>query len=119
MGAPLIAHRKSHLVTELDTFELRDPTGEGLARDTPWLDDQHPLYGTVASGELVWYLTIAGVDTIVPSGDPVEASDRPGIFIKPRSRTFIPSMVEDNPFLMRTGYADTLEGLPEPLRSPS
>jgi len=82
----------------------------------PWLDSEHPLYGKVAPGELVYYLTLAGEDTIVEDGLPVfnEKSSR---WVLPRSRTFIPASVEDNPFLMRTGYADTLEGLPEPLRS--
>jgi len=37
--------------------------------------------------------------------------------IQPRSRTFIPSLVSDNPYLMGTGYMATLQALPEPLRS--
>lgn len=36
---------------------------------------------------------------------------------KPMSRTFIPSSVEDNYFLMATGYKQKLQALPEPLRS--
>ena len=40
-----------------------------------------------------------------------------GELITPLSRTFIPSHVEDNPFLMATGYKATLQALPEPLRS--
>jgi len=82
----------------------------------PWLDPSHELFGKVRPGELVWYVTIEGVDTIVPDGGPylVPGTDR---VVLPRSRTFIPAKVEENPFLMEAGYADTLEGLPEPLRS--
>jgi hypothetical protein len=36
--------------------------------------------------------------------------------VTPRSRTFIPSLVQDNPFLKDT-YTSTLQALPEPLRS--
>jgi hypothetical protein len=35
----------------------------------------------------------------------------------PKSRTFIPSSVDDNLFLLTTGYKATLQSLPEPLRS--
>jgi len=37
--------------------------------------------------------------------------------ITPRSRTFIPSRITDNPHLLGTGYMSTLQALPEPLRS--
>jgi len=37
--------------------------------------------------------------------------------ITPMSRTFIPSSVSDNPFLVGTGYIAQLQALPEPLRS--
>lgn len=85
----------------------------------PWLDDEHPLYGEVAPGELVYYIIEDGKDTIVEDGCPVKVTSASGKtrWVLPRSRTFIPASVEDNPFLMRTGYADQLEALPEPLRS--
>ncbi len=35
----------------------------------------------------------------------------------PHTRTFIPAALRDNPFLKDTGYAATLDALPEPLRS--
>jgi hypothetical protein len=47
-----------------------------------------------------------GVETEVPEGTP-----------DAESRTFIPSRVTDNPYLMSTGYQRTLMALPEPLRS--
>ncbi len=37
--------------------------------------------------------------------------------ITPLARTFIPSMLRDNPFLRDTGYRAQLQALPEPLRS--
>jgi hypothetical protein len=37
--------------------------------------------------------------------------------IIPKSRTFIPSRVTDNYFYVRSGYIQTLQSLPEPLRS--
>jgi hypothetical protein len=46
--------------------------------------------------------------------DPIEHK---GQILTPRSRTFIPAKLEDNPILLQTGYAAVLDGLPEPLRS--
>ena len=76
----------------------------------PWLDDEHPLYGEVAPGELVYYIIEDGKDTIVEDGCPVKVTSASGKtrWVLPRSRTFIPASVEANPFLMRTGYADQL-----------
>src|SRR5262249_55416948 len=37
--------------------------------------------------------------------------------ITPRSRTFIPAKLCDNPILAATGYEATLQAMPEPLRS--
>jgi hypothetical protein len=36
---------------------------------------------------------------------------------KPKSRTFIPGKLSDNPYLINTDYKSTLDALPEPLRS--
>jgi hypothetical protein len=64
--------------------------------------------------ELRWYTTIDGEDVACEDGKPFT---RNGIEYHPRSRTFIPARLEDNPDLMKTGYAATLEAMPEPLRS--
>jgi hypothetical protein len=40
-----------------------------------------------------------------------------GEWIIPKSRTFVPARVEDNPYYMQSGYKATLQALPEPLRS--
>jgi len=78
-----------------------------------WLDPNHP--NRAKPGELRWYVTNEkGEDMEVPGSEPVLVGGEP---MKPQSRTFIPSSVEDNLFLLETGYKATLQSLPEPLRS--
>lgn len=80
----------------------------------PWLDDTHPR--PARAGELRWYLTNAdGVDEEVDGPDAVREID--GEVVRPMSRTFIPARVDDNIFLLTTGYKRQLASLPEPLRS--
>ena len=77
-----------------------------------WLDLER---GELAKpGELRWYVTADAGDMEVQSSAPVEVKGR---LVKPRSRTFIPARLEDNPGLLGTGYDATLDALPEPLRS--
>ena len=78
----------------------------------PWLDDQHP--NPAIPGELRWFAVLAGKDTEVEGPEPFEYE---GETITPKSRTFIPAGLKDNPFLSGTGYKAVLQGLPEPLRS--
>lgn len=78
----------------------------------PWLDKDHPK--PAEPGELRWFATIDGKDVEVESGATFKHGSET---IKPLSRTFIPSRVTDNPYLMSTGYMSTLQALPEPLRS--
>ena len=78
----------------------------------PWLDDQHPR--PALPGELRWYAVLDGKDVEVESGAALKFK---GELITPRSRTFIPARVEDNPVYMATGYKSVLQALPEPLRS--
>ena len=78
----------------------------------PWLDKKHA--NPAKPGELRWFATIDGKDVEVADGRPFTHK---GEQIKPQSRTFIPSRIADNPFLMGTGYMSTLQSLPEPLRS--
>ena len=78
-----------------------------------WLDPQHP--NPAKPGELRWYVTNEkGEDQEVPDGTPVMVG---GELMTPKSRTFIPSSVDDNLFYSTTGYKATLQALPEPLRS--
>lgn len=78
-----------------------------------WLDPNHP--NPAKPGELRWYVTNEkGEDEEVPDGTPVMVGND---MMQPKSRTFIPSSVDDNIFLLSTGYKATLQSLPEPLRS--
>lgn len=91
-----------------------DAAGEWVKRFwAAWLDPQHP--NPAKPGELRWYVTNAkGEDEEVPDGEPVMVGKD---LMVPKSRTFIPSSVDDNLFLSSTGYKATLQSLPEPLRS--
>lgn len=105
---------------------------------------QHPY--PAQPGELRWYATIDGVDTAVDeaalswfaqrdgkhwpveSGDPFQHEgswivpvrgfeDAAGTLVMAKSRTFIPASLKDNPILEATGYAATVDAMPEPYRS--
>lgn len=82
----------------------------------PWVD---PLFPNPAEpGELRWAYYDPKLDKTVwvdgPGSTVIEGEDAP---IEHKSRTFIPALLDDNPFLRETGYRATLQSLPEPLRS--
>lgn len=101
----------------------------------PWLDKTHP--NPAKPGELRWFTTKGDdQDFEVPDGrqfvfetdedgkltgemiydfDPLDYNAEQ--IITPKSRTFIPARLTDNPYYMATGYMSTLQSLPEPLRS--
>lgn len=98
----------------------------------PWLDKKHALYPTEPgklryvyvdpkTGKDVWILDDNGAPFVIVHDercydfDPLDY--RPEEIIKPESRTFIPSRITDNPFLVSTGYMAQLQAMPEPLRS--
>jgi len=93
----------------------------------PWLDAKHP--NPAAPGELRWFTTVKGKDEEVPDGRPFVLLDGKRVYdfdpdaharediIKPKSRTFIPARLTDNPYYMAGDYMSTLQALPEPLRS--
>lgn len=78
----------------------------------PWLGDTP----TATPGELRWFTTLPGEkqEREVESGKPFEHK---GQTVYPRSRTFFPARVTDNPYWEGTGYLATLQSMPEPLRS--
>ncbi len=105
-------------------------TAEGrwvIAYFGPWLDKNH--VNPAKPGEIRYYSTINGKDHECPNadrfvmfkGEPLYDFDptdfRPEKIITPKSRTFVPSRVTDNYFYVRSGYIETLQSLPEPLRS--
>ena len=78
----------------------------------PWLDSKHP--NPAEPGELRWFTTIKEQDVECAGPEPITVG---GEIVLPMSRTFIPSRVHDNPFLMGSHYYRQLQALPEPLRS--
>jgi hypothetical protein len=90
-----------------------DSDGEWVMRYwAPWLDEHHT--NPAGDGELRWFAVLDGKDTEVDGPDPFQWKQE---IVIPHSRSFIRSMVQDNPFLMESGYEQTLQALPEPLRS--
>lgn len=94
----------------------------------PWLDRKHPR--PAKPGELRYFTTIGdNQDYELEDGRPFVVVDGAPCYdfepteytaeqiITPKSRTFIPARVTDNPYYMETGYMSTLQALPEPLRS--
>lgn len=86
-----------------------------IGRFRPWLD---PTYHNPAKpGELRWVVTDPdGKDIWVDGPQPVSFPGRAKPTL-PKSRTFIPGKLSDNPYLANTNYAATLDAMPEPLRS--
>lgn len=83
----------------------------------PWLDKRHPH--PAKPGEIRFFAMLDGVERMLRNGLPFWWTGESGKkeLIEPKSRTFIPARVEDNPVLMASGYKSTLQALPEPLRS--
>jgi len=81
----------------------------------PWLD---PAYAgkRAMPGELRWFARMKGVAEEVEVAGPDKFMHNDELVI-PQSRTFIPALVGDNPFLYGTNYMAQLQALPEPLRS--
>lgn len=80
----------------------------------PWLDPD--FYDPAEAGELRWYYyDDDGRIQWQRYHAPVMTN---GIEVTPRSRTFIPATLRDNPHLTQDGrYMSVLNSLPEPLRS--
>jgi len=78
----------------------------------PWLDEQHP--NPAKPTELRWYAMVDGKEQEFMTAAQFVHN---GEVIRPRSRTFIPARIEDNPIYMASGYRDVLAALEEPLRS--
>lgn len=83
----------------------------------PWLDPEYP--NPAKPGELRWVTTIGGEDVWVDGPEEIEVDDGNGgvEWVKPKSRTYIPAALEDNPDLLDTNYGAQLAALPEPYRS--
>jgi len=83
----------------------------------PWIDPMHKLYGTVKPGELLWAVFITDGDEARSIWcDGPEQVEIEGVLRTPKSRTFIPAGLADNPFLGED-YRSQLDSMPEPLRT--
>jgi hypothetical protein len=99
----------------------------------PWLDRKYTGPGGRAKpGELRYVAVVNDKDEWVADPRPFVVEDgarnyafdpdeytgaKAALVIRPQSRTFIPSRITDNPFLVGTNYMATLQAMPEPLRS--
>jgi hypothetical protein len=84
----------------------------------PWLDLTHP--NPAKDGELRWFITDKDdKDIEVESSDPKEDGYRPDgtpRLLIPKSRTFIRSSIDNNPYIS-PDYKATLDAMKEPFRS--
>jgi hypothetical protein len=74
----------------------------------PWIDKKYP--NPAKPGEIRWFAVIDEKDVERPDGKPF---DHEGRTVIPKSRTFIPAKLVDNPYLAETGYESTLMALDE------
>lgn len=94
----------------------------------PWLDRRHP--NPAEPGELRWFTTIDdnedyevgdGREFVLVDGEItyqfVREDYSPEDIIRPKSRTFFPARVTDNPYYMESGYLATLQALPPEMRA--
>ena len=79
----------------------------------PWLDDKFP--NPAKPGELR-YAIIGDDDKFIwlDTPEPVMYNDR---LITPKSYTYIPASISDNPFLKDTGYDKEIDALPTEIRA--
>ena len=93
-----------------------DPGTWVIERWGAWLDPDYESrtgYPPAQPGELRWYTRIDGEDTEVENGEPFMHK---GEELFPKSRTFIPARLSDNPYY-GDDYLAQLQSHPEPYRS--
>lgn len=102
-----------HCATLMTFNPPQDSDGEWvISYFAPWLDPEHLV--PADPGEIRYFVMLAGKEIEWPDDEPFVFE---GEEIKPQSRTFIPSRIADNPYLLNTGYMTQLQAMPEPLRS--
>src|SRR3990167_2238201 len=79
----------------------------------PWLDDRFP--NPAKPGELRYAIT--GEDDKLIWVDGPKTVNYHGRMVEPKSYTYIPASLRDNPFLVGTGYEKQLDNLPNEIRS--
>lgn len=79
----------------------------------PWLDDR--FHNPARPGELRWAITGTDDKFIWVKGpEPVEYNGR---LVEPKSYTYIPASLDDNPFLRDTDYKKELDNMPSEIRA--
>lgn len=83
----------------------------------PWLDPEHP--NPAKPGELRYYSYVNGHEIEVDKDYRSVVTDANGneMEVRPKSRTFIPASLSDNPDLLDSGYASQLAALPKYLQT--
>lgn len=91
-----------------------DSQGEWVTeRIRAWVDPAHPRHAK--PGEIRWFVAKRDLTEIEVSGpQPVKVD---GEMREPISRTFVPSVLAENPTYANGEYALVLDKMPEPLRS--
>lgn len=91
---------------------MDDAGGWVITEWGPWLDPDHPH--KAKPGELRWYYYDDNDNPIwLDTPEPVEVNGR---FVTPKSRTFIPASLQDNPHY-GDDYLSRVNSMPEPIRS--
>lgn len=82
----------------------------------PWLDPEHR--NPAKPGELRYFAMINGNEVEVDASYEAVIVDASGneMAVRPKSRTFIPAALSDNPDLLEGGYASQLASLPKHLQ---
>lgn len=80
----------------------------------PWLDPMFP--SPAKRGELRWFINNREGDPIWVNA-PGRYDRGDGVFSTAKSRTFVPSSLNDNRYLRDTNYRSRVEAMPEPQRS--
>ena len=84
----------------------------------PWLDERHP--DPADPGEIRWFYRNSDNQEVEKKDGKTEKvvlANGSVVETEPQSRTFIPSLVDDNMYLKDTGYKHHLMTLEEPFRS--
>lgn len=95
-----------------------DAMGEWVTRFfLPWLaflaPNEYQYARPAAPGELRWFAMVGDKEIERHNSEPFEHN---GEVITPKSRTFIPASLDDNPILKATGYGATIAAMPAEFR---
>jgi len=114
----------AHLYPE--TYQHPNPAKPGELRWYAQADDEEKEH-EVDPVSLAWFVDFGSRYRRVETGDlvqedglqlvPQRGYEKDGKLVTAKSRTFIPASLHDNPILEATGYAATINAMPEPYRS--